>query len=218
MTAAYEKGQWKRLSQCFQRAAKMGRDKMKKQQKKDRAFAMTSDIWFEFKRKSERFKEQRVACNTGMAFAFTEGALVEAIRTGKWRVRKSQHDLLDSITNTYETNAYDRRVLLDEINLASSETLERLCGLLDDAKGSVTLTEKGDSETVRRHPDFLFFAATNPATDAGKKDLPSSLRSRFTEIYVDELIDPVELRSVAARYLSGVIAPSHIHLWNIRRG
>lgn len=45
----------------------------------------------------------------------------------------------------------------------------------------------------------------NPATDAGKKDLPSSLRSRFTEIYVDELIDPTELRSVGARYLSGAV-------------
>ena len=100
------------------------------------------------------------------------------------------------------------RVLLDEINLASSETLERLCGLLDDAQGSVTLTEKGDSEALQRHPNFRIFAAMNPATDAGKKDLPSSLRSRFTEIYVDELIDEVELRSVAARYLSGVIAPS----------
>ncbi len=29
VTAAYEKGQWKRLSQCFQRAAKMGLDKVK---------------------------------------------------------------------------------------------------------------------------------------------------------------------------------------------
>lgn len=28
VTAAYEKGQWKRLSQCFQRAAKMGLDKV----------------------------------------------------------------------------------------------------------------------------------------------------------------------------------------------
>jgi len=123
-------------------------------------------------------------------------------------VGKVPYDFFDSITYTYNTPTFDRRVLLDEINLASSETLERLCGLLDDAKGSVTLTEKGDSETVRRHPDFRIFAAMNPATDAGKKDLPSSLRSRFTEIYVDELIDAVELRSVAARYLSGVIAPS----------
>ena len=82
-------------------------------------------------------------------------------------------------------------MLLDEINLASSETLERLCGLLDDAQGSVTLTEKGDSEALARHPDFRIFAAMNPSTDVGKKDLPSSLRSRFTEIYVDELIDEV---------------------------
>lgn len=99
-------------------------------------------------------------------------------------------------------------MLLDEINLASSETLERLCGLLDDAQGSVTLTEKGDSEALARHPDFRIFAAMNPSTDVGKKDLPSSLRSRFTEIYVDELIDEVELRTVAATYLRGVIAPS----------
>ena len=137
----------------------------------------------EFKITSERFEKQRVACDTGLAFAFTEGALVDAIRNGKW-------------------------VLLDEINLASSETLQRLCGLLDDSKGSVTLTEKGDSEALYRHPDFRLFAAMNPATGAGKKDLPSSLRARFTELYVDELLDRIELRSVAARYLQGAINSS----------
>lgn len=104
------------------------------------------------------------------------------------------------------------RVLLDEINLASSETLERLCGLLDDSQGSITLTEKGDAEAVCRHPDFRLFAAMNPATDAGKKDLPGSIRSRFTEIYVDELVDPVQLRSVSARYLDGAIATSGVPL------
>ena len=138
---------------------------------------------------SERFEKQRVACDTGLAFAFTEGALVNAIKTGKW-------------------------VLLDEINLASSETLQRLCGLLDDSKGSVTLTEKGDSHAVYRHPEFRLFAAMNPATDTGKKDLPSSLRSRFTELYVDELVDPIELRTVAARYLSGAITSSGASLEN----
>jgi midasin (ATPase involved in ribosome maturation) len=30
VTSAYEKGQWKRLSQCFQRAAKMGLDKVRR--------------------------------------------------------------------------------------------------------------------------------------------------------------------------------------------
>ena len=105
-----------------------------------------------------------------------------------------------------------RRVLLDEINLASSETLERLCGLLDDSHGSITLTEKGDAEAVCRHPDFRLFAAMNPATDAGKKDLPSSIRSRFTEIYVDELVDPLQLRSVAARYLDGAVTTNGVPL------
>ena len=103
-------------------------------------------------------------------------------------------------------------MLLDEINLASSETLQRLCGLLDDSHGSIVLVEKGDAQAVARHPDFRLFAAMNPATDAGKKDLPSSIRSRFTEIYVDELVDPVQLRSVAARYLEGAIAVDGVPL------
>ena len=122
--------------------------------------------WADFRVVAERFDRQRIASESGLAFLFTEGALVDAIRSGRW-------------------------VLLDEINLASSETLQRLCGLLDDSHGSITLTEKGDAEAVIRHPDFRLFAAMNPATDAGKKDLPSSIRSRFTEIYVDELVDQI---------------------------
>ena len=126
-------------------------------------------------------------CETGLAFAFTEGALVEALREGKW-------------------------ILLDEINLASSETLQRLCGLLDDAHGSVVITERGDSEAIVRNPNFRLFAAMNPATDAGKKDLPLSIRSRFTELYVDELEDPIELRLIAAQYLSDVVCSKAISL------
>jgi midasin len=97
------------------------------------------------------------------------------------------------------------RVMLDEINLASSDTLQRLCGLLDDPEGSITLLERGDAMPVKRHPNFRLFAAMNPATDSGKKDLPSSVRSRFSELYVDELLDPIELRVIAARYLDGVL-------------
>lgn len=100
------------------------------------------------------------------------------------------------------------RVLLDEINLASSEILQRLCGLLDDRAGSLTLTERGDAVAVKRHPDFRLFACMNPATDAGKKELHPSIRSRFTEIYVDELLDQVELRVVSSRYLNSVLPQS----------
>lgn len=100
------------------------------------------------------------------------------------------------------------RVLLDEINLASSEILQRLLGLLDDRDGSLTLTERGDAVPVPRHPDFRLLAAMNPATDAGKKELHLSFRSRFTEMYVDELLDPIELRVVSSRYLQPVLPPS----------
>lgn len=103
-------------------------------------------------------------------------------------------------------------MLLDEINLASSEMLQRLCGLLDDSTGSVTLTERGDAAAVKRHPDFRLFAAMNPATDAGKKDLPPSIRARFAELYVDELLDAMELRTVAAKYLQGIVAVHGISL------
>ena len=114
--------------------------------------------------------------------------------------------LRNGILHLLKTKSFpDCRVLLDEINLASSDTLQRLCGLLDDPYGSLTLTERGDATAVERNPNFRLFAAMNPATDAGKKDLPLSIRSRYSEIYVDELLDPVELRLVCSRYLGGVL-------------
>jgi midasin (ATPase involved in ribosome maturation) len=42
------------------------------------------DDWKAFGERAELFERQRLACDCGLAFAFTEGALVDAIRTGKW--------------------------------------------------------------------------------------------------------------------------------------
>ena len=181
-STALQRRQWKKLSQCFCRAAKMGLDKVKERRSTGATNLSSADVesWKDFTIMAERFEQQRLACDSGLAFVFTEGALVDAIRHGKW-------------------------VLLDEINLASSETLQRLSGLLDDTTSSLTLTERGDSESLSRHPEFRLFAAMNPATDSGKKDLNPNIRSRFTEIYVNELMDPVELRVIAGRYLSGVL-------------
>ncbi|CAB9508662.1 Nuclear chaperone required for maturation and nuclear export of pre-60S ribosome subunits (By similarity) [Seminavis robusta] len=184
-SSALIKKNWKKLSQCFLRASKMGLAKVRQQEHKgeDKGNASRRGgllSWENFCETAESFERQRVACDSGLVFCFTEGALVDAIRGGKW-------------------------VLLDEINLASSEILQRLLGLLDDRAGSLTLTERGDIVPVPRHPDFRLFAAMNPATDAGKKELHPSIRSRFTELYVDELLDPVELRVVASRYLRFVL-------------
>ncbi|EWC47023.1 hypothetical protein DRE_03785 [Drechslerella stenobrocha 248] len=93
-------------------------------------------------------------------FSFVEGLLVKAVRNGEW-------------------------VLLDELNLASPETLESIADLMNDAESrSMLLLEKGGVERIYAHPDFRIFGCMNPATDVGKRDLPQGIRSRFTEFYV----------------------------------
>jgi energy-coupling factor transporter ATP-binding protein EcfA2 len=81
-----EKSHWKKLSQCFQRAAKLGLSKVKEQSKSTdaRKGRPTLKSWSQFEKTAERFERQRLACDAGLAFVFSEGALVEAIRSGKW--------------------------------------------------------------------------------------------------------------------------------------
>ncbi|KAF9437661.1 AAA ATPase midasin [Entomortierella beljakovae] len=115
--------------------------------------------WQAFADQLSVLKETFSASSAKFVFSFLEGALVKAVRRGDW-------------------------ILLDEINLATTETLECLSGLLQDEHGSILLAERGDSEPVVRHKNFRVFACMNPATDVGKKDLPPGLRNRFTEFYV----------------------------------
>lgn len=121
------------------------------------------------KRRWDKFSAQlrnfsiHVSGSTIGSLSFVEGNIVKAARNGDW-------------------------VLLDEINLASPDTLESLVDLIcdgfDDAP-TLLLSEKGDDKRVHAHQDFRIFGAMNPATDIGKRDLPTSLRSRFTEIFID---------------------------------
>ncbi|XP_058456556.1 midasin [Malaya genurostris] len=111
-----------------------------------------------------------------VSFAFIPGSLVNCIRNGDW-------------------------VLLDEINLASTETLECLSTILEP-DGSIILLERGDFVPVKRHPDFRIFACMNPNTDIGKKDLPVGIRNRFTEFFVDELTSENDLLILVNDYLS----------------
>jgi hypothetical protein len=62
---------------------------------------------------------------------------------------------------------------------APLQVLERIAGLLEPGGGGITLVERGDCAAVPRHPDFRLLAAMNPATDAGKHDLPAQLRNRW---------------------------------------
>lgn len=142
--------------------------------------------WDKFATKVHNFQKKIVNAPKGFVFSFVEGNIVKAARNGDW-------------------------VLLDEINLASSDTLESLADLLHnglDDTPSLLLSETGNTERIQVHKDFRIFGAMNPATDVGKRDLPTSLRSRFSEIYIDPPDrDFDNLLSVVRAYLE-----SHINL------
>ncbi|KAF7587528.1 hypothetical protein BBP40_007087 [Aspergillus hancockii] len=136
--------------------------------------------WERFAGQLNDFEAQVAQGDAKFAFAFVQGKIVRALRNGEW-------------------------VLLDEVNLASPDTLENIASLLHhgtEGSPSVLLSEAGDVERVFGHPDFRIFGAMNPATDAGKKDLPPGLRSRFTEVYVQSPdSDRDDLLALIQKYL-----------------
>jgi midasin len=151
--------------------------------------------WEEFEQELRAFDVQHVQGKGKFAFAFVEGPLVKALRSGDWYV--STIFILTHLS--FNTSV---RILLDEINLASAETLECISSLLQSDTSSITLTEQGSLEPVPRHPDFRIFACMNPATDVGKKDLPANLRSRFMEIDVQSPdADRDTLLSIIEKYI-----------------
>ncbi|KAF2027995.1 midasin [Setomelanomma holmii] len=194
------KGEWKRVCTLWREALKMvdaarkahesqtsspdpDGEQPKKKRKMDSLPAnFPTARWEKFATDLYNLEAQLANGTEAFAFSFLEGNIVKAVRNGDW-------------------------ILLDEINLASSDTLEALADLLGggpDGSPSVLLTETGNVERVVAHPDFRVFAAMNPATDVGKKDLPSGIRSRFTELYVESPDgDELSLRNIVEKYLGG---------------
>ena len=54
---------------------------------------------------------------------------------------------------------------------------------------------------VERSPHFRLICCMNPATDVGKKHLPHNIRNRFTEFFVDEVQNPLDLQILIRSYL-----------------
>jgi midasin len=146
----------------------------------DNAPAFYQARWRKFAADVNDLDFQLASKSDAFAFKFVEGSIVKAVRNGDW-------------------------VLLDEINLATPDTLEALVDLLGGSSNSppsLLLTETGKLERITAHPDFRVFAAMNPATDVGKKDLPLGIRSRFTEVYVDSPDRDIKsLLSIVQSYL-----------------
>ena len=185
--------------------------------------------WKLFDTKIQKLKLNLPRITHGFAFASIDGLLIQAMKNGDW-------------------------LLLDEINLASSETLQSLTNLLEDysqnldfeinnnnnnnntsssSSSSTTTTTNTNNNTnttnnsnkkssgknvnishitgnntegIKRHPNFRIFAAMNPPTDVGKRELPANLRSRFTEIYTPEMLSSTDLEHVVSQYMSDIIS------------
>ncbi|KAI0389407.1 midasin [Xylariaceae sp. FL0594] len=195
------KGQWTRVSKLWREAPKMFNKivddlqaksttsngesserpavKRRKTESKLQSLLDLRPRWESFSRNLDQFDIQISGGSGSFAFAFVEGNIVKAARNGDW-------------------------VLLDEINLASPDTLESIADLLSSDEPSILLSETGEIERVKAHPDFRIFGAMNPATDVGKRDLPLGLRSRFTELYVGSPDkDLKDLLTIVKAYLSG---------------
>ena len=176
------KGHWKRVVNLWKEALKMidsetrppapedlpaneQEDARRHKRRKidNMSHASRRSKWKSFSIKVETLEQRLAVTSDSFAFQFEEGKLIHAVRDGGW-------------------------VLLDEINLATTDTLECLLDLLDsgsDVRPSILLTESGAPTRVQADPKFRIFASMNPATDVGKRELPPGIQSRFTEIHVE---------------------------------
>ncbi|OIR57686.1 MAG: midasin [Amphiamblys sp. WSBS2006] len=121
--------------------------------------------WKQIARDARKIQGQR-----GLTLEFFEGELLRAVREGCW-------------------------LLLDEINLASEETLEALVSVIE-AGSDVVVGEMVGTAPVKKHPDFRLFGCMNPATDVGKRDLPATVRTKFSEFFYSEADDRSELEAI----------------------
>ncbi|KJH53347.1 ATPase family protein [Dictyocaulus viviparus] len=76
-------------------------------------------------------------------------------------------------------------LLIDEINLAPPECLDAIV----------------DAISKDVHPNFRLFACMNPCTDVGRRRIPASVRTRFTEFYVSDTKDFQQLALIVSAYM-----------------
>jgi len=89
-------------------------------------------------------------------------------------------------------------LLLDEINLARPEVIERLNSLFDD-DGNLVLTEHRN-EVIKPDDNFRIFATMNPASYAGRARLSKAMRSRWNNVYAHGLNQSDVTQIVKALY------------------
>ncbi|HOU36235.1 MAG TPA: AAA family ATPase, partial [Candidatus Omnitrophota bacterium] len=113
------------------------------------------------------------------SYLWRDGVLIEAMKKGYW-------------------------ILLDEMNLAEPQILERINSLIDD-DGFIVVTEH-EGEMVRPHANFRLFAAMNPTRYSGRNKISPALRNKFHEIWMDGEFTDEELTSIIRHYLGSFAA------------
>jgi midasin len=211
LSKSIAKGQWKRACKLWKGAIQEAKkeinsngskpSKMPNSQKRQKleehqntngnlVASQTHHRWMKLSQDVDYLNTAISSSSDSLMVSFQEGKIVHAVRNGGW-------------------------VLLDEINLAPPDTIEALSGLFnggdDESRPSLLLSESGSAERVNAHPEFRIFAAMNPATDIGKRDLIPSIRSRFTEIFVDSPDKDINsLQHIIRTYLGDELADKNL--------
>lgn len=89
-------------------------------------------------------------------------------------------------------------LLLDEVNLARPEVIERLNSLFDD-DGNLVLTEHRN-EVIAPHDNFRVFATMNPASYAGRARMSEAMKSRWTGLFCHGLNQSDLTKILKAKY------------------
>ena len=101
--------------------------------------------------------------------------------------------------NSEDTLALPSRVnLLDEINLAEPEIIERINSILDD-DAFLVINENGGI-TVKRGKEFHLFTAMNPSYYAGRNRLSIAMLNKFHQIWFLQDLQEEEEMAIVKHY------------------
>ncbi len=107
-------------------------------------------------------------------FKWQDGVILKAAKEGKWLV-------------------------LEEINLASSEVIEVLNDYL--TTGYFIYSQDGKQKRLKPHPDFRLFATANPESYAGRQKLSQVFLSRW-QIYYQNPLSEQEIAEILSSLFS----------------
>ena len=85
-------------------------------------------------------------------------------------------------------------LFIDEVNMCPESVLEGLNSVFE-MPSTVTVNDA----QLKAHERFFVVAAMNPSGDWGKRELTPALRSRFTEIFLENPMELPEMPSIVGQ-------------------